>query len=215
MCNIKRQRSHCNVHCAMSKEQKVVVIFLALCCLVVGDCDLYEKSGFNAWKMKHNKTYKNNRDESVAFTNYITDKNIIEQHNKRYDEGEESFLRELNKFSDFSLEEKQGSLNGFTFNGTNLPPYKNVPGLEQERVDPPTEVDWRQQGYVSSVQDQGYSCASCWSFSALGALEGQVFKKTGKLRQLSEQYLVDCNRDKAIGNWGCNVGSPLLCNPLL
>lgn len=171
----------------------------------MSDCDLYDKSGFNQWKLQHNKTYKSSIEESVAFTNYITDKNAIEKHNARYDVGKETFRRALNKFSDWTLEQKQGSLNGFTFNGTNLPPYENVPGSALERMDTPTEVNWKEMGYVGPIQDQGYSCASCWSFSALGALEGQVFKATGVLHQLSEQYLINCNRDKDIGNWGCNV----------
>ncbi|KAK2554733.1 Cathepsin L [Acropora cervicornis] len=52
----------------------------------------------------------------------------------------------------------------------------------------PEEVDWRQEGYVTPVKDQG-----------------QHFRKTGQLVSLSEQNLVDCSR--SYGNNGCQGGT--------
>jgi len=52
--------------------------------------------------------------------------------------------------------------------------------------DVPDSVDWRAKGAVTGVKDQA-QCGSCWAFSAVGAMEGVNFLKTGNLLSFSEQ----------------------------
>lgn len=68
----------------------------------------------------------------------------------------------------------------------------------------PDSFDWRKLNAVTHVKNQK-KCASCWSFSAAGAIETQLFRLTGKLIPLSEQQLMDCSTD--YGNKGCQKGA--------
>ncbi|PKI73664.1 thiol protease aleurain-like [Punica granatum] len=69
----------------------------------------------------------------------------------------------------------------------------------------PNMRDWREEGIVSPVKDQGH-CGSCWTFSTTGALEAAYHQAFGKGISLSEQQLVDCAT--AFNNFGCSGGLP-------
>ena len=74
---------------------------------------------------------------------------------------------------------------------------------EQDSMISPSSWDWRDHNVVTNVKDQG-KCGSCWSFSAVGALEGAWAISTGLLYNFSEQQLMDCSR--RYGNMACNGG---------
>ena len=68
----------------------------------------------------------------------------------------------------------------------------------------PRSVDWRREGVVTSVKDQGM-CGSCWAFASAAVLESHVAIRTGTLYDLSPQELVSCvsNPHKCGGTGGC------------
>jgi cathepsin F len=66
----------------------------------------------------------------------------------------------------------------------------------------PASWDWTEKGAVGIVKNQK-SCGSCWSFATAGNIEGVYFLKYGKMIELSEQQLIDCDTS----NNGCNGGA--------
>ncbi|VDK29838.1 unnamed protein product, partial [Gongylonema pulchrum] len=148
------------------------------------------------------KTKEANPDvENRRFATFVQNVNKIRQHNERYSRGKESFKMGINQFTDM-LPEELKKRNGFRNDLRKMPGTKNIVRLKVNGK-LPKRVDWREEGYVTPIKDQS-SCGSCWAFSAVGALEGQHFRKTGELVSFSEQNLVDCSTEH--GNCACDGG---------
>ncbi|OPJ77696.1 cathepsin L1-like [Patagioenas fasciata monilis] len=157
------------------------------------------EAAWEGWKSLHAKEYPG---EVEAARREVWEKNLwrIQQHNWEESQGQHQFRLEMNHYGDLTDEEFNQLLNGFA------PAQQEEPALlfqASAAVKTPAEVDWRAKGYVTPVKNQGH-CGSCWAFSATGALEGLVFKRTGKPAVLSEQNLIDCSRK--LGNNGCHGG---------
>jgi len=70
----------------------------------------------------------------------------------------------------------------------------------------PESVDWRFNGIISDVKDQG-QCGSCWTFGTAESIESYWALATQQLNVLSEQQILDCtpNPNQCGGTGGLKV----------
>lgn len=152
-------------------------------------------------------------------------KKEIDEHNLLYARGEATFKRALWRLSDLSRDERVKLLNHFIKPDKEFADFvvrpRQVIATSDIYPTGPDSYNSDALGLVTPVKDQG-DCGSkfhphnesvlnpvkiikisflgCWAFSAIGALETVLAKKVGVLRNISEQNLIDCNRNSKTGN---------------
>jgi len=148
------------------------------------------------YKLEFDKHYSP-KEEAVRYANWKKDTEEVLLHNMAY--GNE-FTQAVNELSDLSEEEYER----LYLSSLIIPQGPSNATMHVPDNEPmPNAIDWRQQGLVTPIKNQG-QCGSCYSFSATGALEGAWKKAKGTLPSLSEQQYVDCSG--RYGNYGCRGG---------
>jgi len=184
---------------------RLAILSIALMISCASAASIFDATLDGVWKsfkQEHKKEYLNAEEEQLRRLTFEANVKYISQHNNEAALGKHTFTLKMNKFGDLTSAEFGRLYNGFNMT-KNMKKTKANLFVSDPTAQIPDSVDWRTQGYVTPVKDQG-QCGSCWSFSAVASLEGQHFKASGQLVSLSEQNLVDCSRKQ--GNQGCNGG---------
>jgi C1A family cysteine protease len=140
-------------------------------------------------------------EHAARFAVYKANVDLIAAHNKLYEAGEETFHMAVNQFADLTNAEFAKMVNGYRPDLKNIN-LKNGEGVaigkkctHKNVTAIPTEVDWRDKGFVTEVKNQG-QCGSCWAFSTTGAIEGAWKLAGNPLLSVSEEELVQCDKSE-------------------
>lgn len=157
---------------------------------------------FEAFKALYNKTYPNKEEEKLRRAIFDSRVNEIQEHNERYKVGMVSWIMGVNDFTDRTEEEVNQSMK-LKISLDDLQDRTFMNFVPNPKFKPLSEFDWRKFGAITPAKDQGH-CGSCFIFASLAATEALYFRKFGKLRNLSEQFVLDCGDDD-----GCEGGNQI------
>ncbi|XP_021759886.1 ervatamin-B-like [Chenopodium quinoa] len=155
---------------------------------------------FDSWCKKHGKTYPSEQERQYRLKIFEDNLEFVNHHNSL---GNSTYTLALNAYADLTHHEFRSSKLGLSSSANDFIRLKHSENpVQLPDLGIPDSVDWRNQGAVTNVKDQG-NCGACWAFSATGAIEGVNKIVTGSLVSLSEQELIDCDRSY---NEGCDGG---------
>jgi len=154
------------------------------------------KTRFEAFKTQFEKTYTADEEEAAFNAFSLNDQKI-----QKYNSQDLTYTLGHNEWSDMTEEEFNSvMLSGYNPNDDREKDYDY--SLLEPTEAPPTSKDWTTLGAVTPIKNQG-QCGSCWAFSTVMGIEGDLFVEQNKLISLSEQDLVSCDHN---GDQGCNGG---------
>lgn len=159
---------------------------------------------FQSYLQDFNKSY-NKKEWSHRNKIFQTNLNKILKHNKSNATYTTYYKMGVNQFTDLTQDEIHTGLFRAVRRDDDRMEKQQLPFEVTHVSTLPPEVDWRIEGVVTPVKDQGH-CGSCWAFSTISTLESHIALQTGYLFTFSPQELVSCtpNPDHCGGNGGCS-----------
>lgn len=173
--------------CVFGNKEKDGLSFLSL-----------EQSEFESYLQVFGKSYSG-EEYFRRFSIYSRNMGFIRVFNSQG----ESWVLGQTQYTDWTVTEFELILTSSSSTSSNINPPTILPD-QHSSLSYPQTLDWRTQGVVTPVENQG-NCNSGWAFSAAGAIEGVWALAGNTLVSLSEQQLLDCS--SRYGNNGCNGGT--------
>merc|ERR1712013_237074 len=169
----------------LSDNMKLLLVSCLAAVALAHNAD-YTQIQFAQFKEQFGKTYLSRAEHNLRFDIFKTNMKKIEEHNK----SGASWKKAMNQFSDLTQAE---------FESMYLGGYKRMPTSPAEVLadskpvkDLPAEVDWRKEGVITDVKNQG-QCGSCWAFATTAMIESYAgIAMNGSTLILSSQQVTSC-----------------------
>ncbi|CAH0602844.1 unnamed protein product [Chrysodeixis includens] len=184
-------------------------LLLLLCACLLGlvstrMAPMYESEHFEMhferFIIEYNKSYESEHEKQTRFEIF---KQHLEEINRLNEEHTHANFG-VTEFSDMTTEEFVntytclGRLNATDFSSR----CSHVSDDQIPDANAPEAFDWRKKNVVTRIKHQ-HQCGSCYAFSSTGHIESQYAIKNQRLVELSEQQIVDCDRNSN----GCQGGT--------
>ena len=169
----------------------LVLVFALVACDMDIDAIMFQQ--FQKFIKKYHKKYESINEFLARYE--VFKRNVMatfKEENLGYRTG-------ITKFSDLTQQEFAKTYLNLNYDAMAMANFE--PTIVKVKNAAPDAWNWKDQGVVSDVKDQG-SCGSCWAFSTMGNLEGLYALEKGVVKTFSEQQLVDCDTLDS----GCNGG---------
>jgi len=170
---------------------KIYICFFFAIVLCISTASIEDE--FELWMKKYNKVYDSL--EEKMYRMKVFEENVA--HVSQMNSASNQIKYGINAFSDMTSEEFSN------FYTTNTKKFSSVmKSLKASKVVAPSGKNrylpkyfsWLDEGAVSSVKNQK-KCGSCFAFGSVANMEGQLFLHTGRLVNLSEQQIMDCDHE--------------------
>merc|ERR1712179_630612 len=146
------KRKVCYQYNSLFAFTSAIMIFALFMCVAVA---MAKDQAWEDYKLEYNKQY-NAEEEPIRHANWNKQVAEVELHNALYGE---DFTLAVNEMSDLSEEE----YDQIYLQGLRVPEKSDADSLWTPSNEPiPNAVDWRSQGMVTPIKNQG-QCGSCCS----------------------------------------------------
>jgi len=190
----------------------IAVIAMLAACAFASYTTAHNEVTFESWLNNNQRDYANQDKLSFNAFQYElrreifkTNMKTIQQHNARYEAGEETWFMKPTQFADLTQEEFEAKHLGFDKSTSS----SSSSGLRSFSASTTIKdfqpIDWKKKGLTPEVVNQG-GCGSCWANAATGALSAAALIQLGDKTYPSREQLTKCTKNplECGGTGGCS-----------